>query len=79
MSLGILYERVGDSVTQDYAIARDWYEKAAAKDFVMAMVALGHLYRDGRGVTPDLYKAEEWAEKAVAVFVRIPPPLPPKP
>ena len=61
--LGIAYGN-GRGVAQDYAKAREWYEKAAAKDYVDAMVNLGVLYENGRGVPQDYAKAGEWYEKA---------------
>ena len=43
--------RNGQGVAQDYAKAREWYEKAAAKDNVTAMINLGRALRErsGRG------------------------------
>jgi TPR repeat protein len=51
-------------VAQDYAKAREWYEKAAEKGDTTAMVNLGLLYDNGRGVAQDYAKAREWYEKA---------------
>jgi TPR repeat protein len=51
-------------VAQDYAKARDWYEKAAAKDNAGAMVQLGLFYAHGQGGAQDYAKAREWFEKA---------------
>ena len=62
-NLGLLYER-GQGVAQDYAKAREWYEKAAAKGDAIAMSNLGGLYGGGRGVAQDYAKAREWSEKA---------------
>ena len=42
-NLGWLYQ-AGHGVPQDYAKAREWYEKAAAKDNAQAMKNLGWLY-----------------------------------
>jgi TPR repeat protein len=53
-------------VAQDYAKAREWYEKAAAKDEASALVNLGVLYDNGQGVAQDYAKAREWYEKAAA-------------
>ena len=63
--LGIAYD-YGYGVTQDYAQAREWYEKAAAKDQEHAMINLGQLYENGHGVVQDYTKAREWYEKAAA-------------
>ena len=64
-NLGVAYVR-GDSVAQDYAKAREWYEKAAAKGDASAMTDLGLLYNNGQGVAQDYAKAREWFEKAAA-------------
>jgi tetratricopeptide (TPR) repeat protein len=61
--LGLLYAN-GRGVAQDYAMAREWFEKAAHKDAADAMGFLGLLYANGRGVTQDYAKAREWYEKA---------------
>jgi tetratricopeptide (TPR) repeat protein len=53
-------------VPQDYAKAREWYEKAAAKDNGEAMVEVGWLHEYGLGVSQDYTKAREWYEKAAA-------------
>jgi TPR repeat protein len=64
-SLGIAYGG-GYGVPQDYAKAREWFEKAAAKDNAGAMFSLGVLYHNGQGVPQDYAKAREWYEKAAA-------------
>jgi TPR repeat protein len=64
-NLGWLYEN-GKGVPQDYAKAREWYEKAAAKDNAAAMNNLGGLYENGNGVAQDYAKARELYEKAAA-------------
>jgi TPR repeat protein len=64
-NLGFSYQW-GIGVTQDYAKAREWFEKAAAKDIKHAMINLGQLYENGYGVPQDYAKAREWYEKAAA-------------
>jgi uncharacterized protein len=64
-NLGRAY-RDGVGVAQDYAKAREWFEKAAAKDNAGAMANLGVLYASGRSVGQDYAKAREWYEKAAA-------------
>jgi serine/threonine-protein kinase len=54
----------GRGVPRDYATAREWYEKAAAKNHRGAMVALGDLYFKGLGVSKDYVQAREWYQKA---------------
>jgi hypothetical protein len=61
--LGTTYE-IGHGVGQNYAKAREWYEKAAAKDDANVMFSLGALYDKGQGVAQDYAKAREWYEKA---------------
>ena len=41
-----------------------WYGKAAAQGFVLAMINLGNLHREGRSMDQDDAKAEDWYEKA---------------
>ena len=62
-----LLKGLGRSATsQDYAKAREWYEKAADGGNSDAMVSLGLLYANGQGVAQDYAKAREWYEKAAA-------------
>jgi TPR repeat protein len=63
INLGLLYAN-GQGVAQDYAKAREWYEKAADKGATSAMINLGLLYANGQGVAQDYAKAREWYEKA---------------
>jgi TPR repeat protein len=51
-------------VAQDYAKAREWYEKAADKGEAYAMTNLGRLYSNGHGVAQDYARTREWFEKA---------------
>jgi TPR repeat protein len=62
-NLGVAY-RDGWGVAQDYAKARQWYEKAVDKGEARAMADLGELYASGDGVAQDYVKAREWYEKA---------------
>jgi TPR repeat protein len=62
-NLGWAYHN-GEGVAQDYAKAREWYEKAADKGNADAMTNLGWLYHNGEGVAQDLAKARELYEKA---------------
>jgi TPR repeat protein len=56
----------GKGVTQDYAEAKRWYEKAAAAGNSAAMNNIGYVYAQGKGVTQDHAKAKRWYEKAAA-------------
>jgi TPR repeat protein len=62
-NLGALYA-LGYGVPQDYAKAREWYEKAAALGNVWAAVFLGELYSLGHGVQQDFVQAGEWFQRA---------------
>lgn len=64
-SLGVLYEK-GEGVSKDYAQARAWYQKAAAKENRSAAYNLGNHYRYGLGVVQDYQQARQWYEKAAA-------------
>jgi TPR repeat protein len=59
----LLYSN-GLGVAQDYAKAREWFEKAADKGDASAMNKLGWLYENGEGVTQDYTKARGWYQKA---------------
>ena len=51
-NLGLLYDE-GHGVAQDYAKAREWYEKAADKGDTTAMKNLGWLYANAQRVARD--------------------------
>ena len=63
--LGLQYAN-GQGQPQDYAQAREWYERAAAAGSALAMNNLGALYASGNGVARDNAKARGWYEKAAA-------------
>src|SRR5262249_50324135 len=60
--LGLLYH-TGFGVPQDYAKAREWFEKADDKGDASAQNIVGVLYANGQGVAQDYDKAREWFEK----------------
>ena len=62
-NMGVLYDE-GYGVEQDYAQARDWYEKAAAQNYSKAEHNLGIMYQEGHGVGQDSAKAAEWFKRA---------------
>jgi len=68
--LGLLYEgKVLDwnkkGVTPDYKQALKWLKKAAEeKDDKLAMIELGQMYAEGRGVNMDSQRACKWHEYA---------------
>ncbi len=62
--LGQLYFIGLRGVTQDYAIARGWYEKAAAQGHPWAQTQLGQMHADGKSVQQDYTLARRWWERA---------------
>src|SRR5881296_1022877 len=64
-NLGLLYGK-GEGVPQDFAQARQWYEKAATQGNAQAQVNLGEMYARSEGVPQDYDKAMEWFQKAAA-------------
>jgi len=50
----------GEFVPQDYAQARFWFEQAAARHNINAMVYLGLMNRDGGGMAADYERAFFW-------------------
>ena len=64
-NLGMLYYE-GHGVTQDYVMARQWWEQAAAQGNAAAQFNLGVLYKKGQGVPQNNATARKWFEKAAA-------------
>jgi tetratricopeptide (TPR) repeat protein len=62
---GVMYYK-GQGVTQDYAKAKEWFEKAAAQGNAAAQAMMGLMYDQGQGVVRDSAKARHWNEKAAA-------------
>jgi hypothetical protein len=60
----------GQGGAPDYAKAREWYEKAAAKGDANSMFGLGLLYATGYNVAPDHARAREWYTKARTRYER---------
>lgn len=61
--LGGYYE-YGTGVEQDYAVAVEWYRKAAKQGNAWAQCNLGWCYANGNGVEQDYAVAVEWYRKA---------------
>ena len=55
-----------DAVLQDFARARQWYEKAAAQGIAGAQYRLGALYHHGYGGPQDFVQAHKWYNLAAA-------------
>ena len=64
-NLGVLYD-FRQGVPQDFAMAREWYEKAAAKGHAGAQNNLGGLYEFGHSVTRNDVLAYMWYSLAAA-------------
>lgn len=64
-TLGGIYAN-GYCVDQDYAVAINWYGKAAQKEDGESMLALANIYGRGQGVEPNLDKTLYWLELAEA-------------
>lgn len=62
-TLGELFEK-GPGVSPDYAMARVWYERAAARDYGRALINLGNLYEKGLGVAADPDQALRYYRRA---------------
>jgi len=61
--VGWLYEN-GFGLPQDYARAREWYEKGAEYGDAISMRNLGALYYNGLGVAQDYAEAHKWYKRA---------------
>ena len=57
-ALGEAYEH-GRGVSQDYAEAAKWYQKAADQGYSVGQFRLGYLYQNGFGVATNLDRAIE--------------------
>ncbi len=62
-SIGYMYD-YGNGVEQDYALAMEWYKKAADLGHTGAMNNIGYMYGYGNGVEQDYETAMEWYKKA---------------
>lgn len=60
---GLLYYR-GTDVSQDYAVAANWFKKAAAMGHGGAEYNLGIMYYLGKGLEKDFNEAAKWFESA---------------
>ena len=50
----------GQGAQKDDAEAIKWFLEAATKDYVLAQLRLGEIYRDGLGVSIDVVEAYKW-------------------
>lgn len=63
VEIGYRYD-LGNGVPQDYATARQWYEKAAVQGNASAQFNLGMMYDNGEGVPQNYVTARRWYEQA---------------
>ena len=54
----------GEGVNKNYAVARDWYQRAAEAGESRAMYKMGDLYYYSYGVNKDLERALNWYTKS---------------
>jgi hypothetical protein len=62
LDVGLYYN--GDGITQDYAEAAKWYQKAAEQGNASAQANLGYMYERGDGVAQDDTVAVKWYRQA---------------
>ena len=62
-SLGLMYD-TGQGVPQDYALAVQWYRKAADQGYAVAQYNLGLVYAYSSGAPQDYALAAQWYRKA---------------
>ena len=61
----IVWDDADETIEPDWLErAIDYYERAAAQGYCDAMLDLGFMYRDGRGVARDIDEAFRWYKKA---------------
>ena len=65
-TVGEIFEQ-GLGVPPDYAVAAQWYERAAEDGFERALINLGFLYEQGRGVPLDPSRALEYYRRAAGL------------
>jgi TPR repeat protein len=63
VQLGLFYAN-GMQVEKDYAIAKQWWEKAAQQGNASAKYFIGYMYAGGAGVEKDKLIAKDWWEQA---------------
>ncbi|WAC10143.1 serine/threonine-protein kinase [Dyadobacter pollutisoli] len=64
--LGYIYEEGGYGVTRDYALAKNWYEKAVAANSSYAQFELGRMYQMGLGMPVNESRAKYYYGQAAA-------------
>lgn len=62
--VGEIYEKSLGDALPDYAMAAQWYQKAADQGYARAMINLGFLYEKGFGVKKDIAVAMDFYRKA---------------
>ena len=64
-NLGNAYA-AGHGVTEDHALAVEWWTRAAEQGDAITQLRLGEAYEAGRGVPADLGRALDWYRRAAA-------------
>jgi predicted nucleic acid-binding Zn-ribbon protein len=62
--VGEIFQKGINGASPDYAIAAEWFHKAADRGLTRAQINLGYLYEKGLGVTQDTVVAMNWYRKA---------------
>ena len=62
-NMGHLYRR-GRGVPQDFAVAVNWYRRAAERGLTRAQANLADMYLRGQGVDQDMKEAVTWFHRA---------------
>ncbi|MBR4819742.1 MAG: sel1 repeat family protein [Clostridiales bacterium] len=65
-AIGVVYEFGAGDISADATQAIEWLSKASDLGYGNAMVEIGRMYDNGRGVTQDYGTANYWYEKAVS-------------
>ena len=66
-NLGLMYAN-GQGVPQDYAVAVEWFRKAAEQGLAVAQSNLGLMYAKGQGVLQHNAVAHKWLNLAASRF-----------
>jgi len=65
-SLGLSYAN-GKGAARDYALAEQWYLKAAGQNHALAHFNLGIMHANGHGMPCDLEKSLDWIQRAAGL------------
>lgn len=54
------------TVNENYTEAKQWWEQAVVQNYAPAMMNIGFLYKEGKGVDKDIAEAKKWFDKAIS-------------